>query len=37
VLKPVHVQGLIEVEPTDLKSNRSARLPGGRMSLDEAD
>jgi|HubBroStandDraft_3_1064219.scaffolds.fasta_scaffold87209_2 hypothetical protein len=24
------------VEPTDLKSNRSARLPGGRMSLDEA-
>jgi hypothetical protein len=24
------------MEPTDLKSNRSARLPGGRMSLDEA-
>ncbi|HSZ06674.1 MAG TPA: hypothetical protein VK778_15915 [Solirubrobacteraceae bacterium] len=23
------------MEPTDLKSNRSARLPGGRMSLDE--
>jgi len=22
------------MEPTDLKSNRSARLPGGRMSLD---
>jgi hypothetical protein len=22
------------VEPADLKSNRSARLPGGRMSLD---
>jgi hypothetical protein len=26
-----------EMEPTDLKSNRLARLPGGRMSLDEAD
>lgn len=25
------------VEPTDLKSNHSARLAGGRMSLDEAD
>jgi hypothetical protein len=24
------------MEPTDLKSNRSARLPGGRMSLDQA-
>jgi hypothetical protein len=24
------------MEPTDLKSNHSARLPGGRMSLDEA-
>jgi hypothetical protein len=24
------------MEPTDLKSNRSVRLPGGRMSLDEA-
>lgn len=23
------------MEPTDLKSNRSARLPGGRMALDE--
>jgi len=22
------------MEPTDLKSNRSARLPGGRMALD---
>jgi hypothetical protein len=25
------------VEPTDLKSNRSARLPGGRMSLEDAE
>jgi hypothetical protein len=25
-----------KVEPTDVKSNRSARLPGGRMSLDQA-
>ena len=24
----------ILVEPTDLRSNRSARLPGGRMSLE---
>jgi hypothetical protein len=24
------------MEPTDLKSNRTARLPGGRMSLDDA-
>lgn len=24
------------MEPTDLKSNRFARLPGGRMSLDDA-
>jgi hypothetical protein len=24
-------------EPIDLRSNRSARLPGGRMSLDEAE
>jgi hypothetical protein len=24
------------MEPTDVKSNRSARLPGGRMSLDQA-
>jgi hypothetical protein len=23
------------MEPTDLKSNRAARLPGGRMSLDD--
>jgi hypothetical protein len=27
-------QGSLEMEPTDLGSNRSARLPGGRMSLD---
>jgi len=25
------------VEPTDLRLNRSARLPGGRMSLDDAE
>jgi hypothetical protein len=25
-----------KMEPTDLKSNRSARLPGGRMALDDA-
>jgi hypothetical protein len=25
------------MESTDLKSNRSARLPGGRMSLDDTD
>lgn len=24
------------VEPTEVNANRSARLPGGRMSLDEA-
>ena len=25
------------MEPTDLKSNRCAQLPGGRMSLDAAE
>jgi hypothetical protein len=34
---PVVCAPTSKVEPTDLKSNRSARLPGGRMSLEEAD
>jgi site-specific DNA recombinase len=33
---PVVCAQTSSVEPTDLKSNRSVRLPGGRMSLDEA-
>jgi hypothetical protein len=32
--KPADVQGSLEMELADLKSNRSARLPGGQMSLD---
>jgi hypothetical protein len=27
---------VVRMEPTDLKPNRSARLPGGRMSLDDS-
>jgi hypothetical protein len=28
--------GFSRMEPANLKSNRSARLPGGRMALDDA-
>jgi hypothetical protein len=27
----------LEMEPTEVNANRSAQLPGGRMSLDDVD
>lgn len=35
--KPAALQALLPMEPTEVNANHCARLPGGRMSLNEAD